>query len=50
VWSARITSGELSAIEHAELRWIGPDELDDLNWLPADRPLLPQLHALLRNP
>jgi 8-oxo-dGTP diphosphatase len=50
VWSARVVSGELTAIEHAELRWIGADELDALTWLPADRPLLPQLHALLGDP
>jgi hypothetical protein len=29
---------------------VGPDEIDALSWLPADRPLLPALHALLANP
>jgi len=50
VWSGHIADGELQAIEHAELRWVGPDELDALGWLPADRPLIPALHTLLANP
>jgi 8-oxo-dGTP diphosphatase len=50
VWSARIVSGELTAIEHTELRWVGDGDLDALDWLPADRPLLPHLHASLREP
>jgi 8-oxo-dGTP diphosphatase len=50
IWSGRIATGELRAIEHAELRWVGPDEIEALSWLPADRPLLPALHALLSNP
>uniref|UniRef100_UPI000CECDB5E (deoxy)nucleoside triphosphate pyrophosphohydrolase n=1 Tax=Blastococcus atacamensis TaxID=2070508 RepID=UPI000CECDB5E len=41
VWSARGAGGEPVAHEHSELRWIGPDELDDLDWIAADRPLLP---------
>lgn len=47
VWSGRIASGELTAVEHAELRWIGADDLEVLEWLPADRPLLPALRRLL---
>jgi 8-oxo-dGTP diphosphatase len=34
-------------MEHAELRWVNVDELEDLDWLPADRPLIPHLRALL---
>ncbi|MGE0297590.1 NUDIX domain-containing protein [Pseudonocardia sp.] len=36
------------ALEHAELRWVGPGGIDALPWLPADRALLPDLAALLR--
>jgi 8-oxo-dGTP diphosphatase len=50
VWSARVVEGAPRAIEHAELRWIGSDALDDLRWLPADRPLVPHLRALLDGP
>jgi 8-oxo-dGTP diphosphatase len=47
VWSARITSGDLFAHEHAELRWVGADDLDALDWIPADRPLVPAVRTLL---
>jgi 8-oxo-dGTP diphosphatase len=35
------------ALEHLALRWVGPDELEDLDWLPSDRALLPELRAVL---
>jgi 8-oxo-dGTP diphosphatase len=47
VWWARIAAGELVAHEHSELRWLGADELADLDWIPADRPLLPAVRTLL---
>ena len=47
VWWARIAGGELVAREHAQLRWVAVDGLEDLDWIPADRPLLPPLRALL---
>jgi 8-oxo-dGTP diphosphatase len=50
VWAARIVSGEPVAHEHAALRWVGARELDDLEWIAADRPLLPAVRALLTHP
>ncbi|QXG75132.1 (deoxy)nucleoside triphosphate pyrophosphohydrolase [Modestobacter sp. L9-4] len=47
VWAGRITGGELVALEHSELRWLPADELEALDWIPADRPLLPAVRALL---
>ncbi|GAB3369274.1 (deoxy)nucleoside triphosphate pyrophosphohydrolase [Amycolatopsis echigonensis] len=49
VYSAALLSpgDEPRAVEHTALRWVGEDELDDLDWLPADRDLLPALHALV---
>ncbi|MCV2489397.1 (deoxy)nucleoside triphosphate pyrophosphohydrolase [Geodermatophilus sp. YIM 151500] len=47
VWWAREASGELAAAEHAELRWVRAEELAALDWIPADRPLLPAVRALL---
>ncbi|MGY1811108.1 (deoxy)nucleoside triphosphate pyrophosphohydrolase [Blastococcus sp. SYSU D00669] len=48
VWWARLAAGgEPVALEHAELRWVPADELDALEWIPADRPLLPAVRALL---
>lgn len=36
------------ALEHAELRWLGPDELDTVPWLPADAPIVAALAPILR--
>lgn len=47
VWTARVLAGELVAREHAELRWLAPDELDSVDWLPADRPVVAALRAHL---
>jgi 8-oxo-dGTP diphosphatase len=40
VWWARVAAGEPAALEHAALRWLGVDELDDVAWLPADAPVV----------
>ena len=40
---ATLISGELELLEHEAARWIGLDELDSVDWLPADRLLLPYL-------
>jgi 8-oxo-dGTP diphosphatase len=47
VWSCRLTGGEPVAHEHAALRWARADELDALDWIEADRPLLPAVRTLL---
>jgi 8-oxo-dGTP diphosphatase len=47
VWWARVSEGEPVAHEHAALRWVRADELEALDWIPADRPLLPAVRALL---
>ena len=47
VWRARIASGRPVAHEHAQLRWVGAGELDALDWIPADRPLLPAVRTAL---
>jgi 8-oxo-dGTP diphosphatase len=45
VWWARIASGEPQPHEHRAVRWLAADELDDVDWLPADRPLVALLRA-----
>lgn len=50
VFLARLLDGEPVAREHQALRWLRADELDDVAWLDADRPLLPHLRALLASP
>jgi 8-oxo-dGTP diphosphatase len=51
VWWARLQPGsEVTAHEHRELRWLAAGELESLDWIPADRPLLPAVRALLARP
>jgi 8-oxo-dGTP diphosphatase len=50
VWWGRIVAGELVAHEHTELRWLGAEDLEDLDWIAADRPLLPAVRTLLTSP
>ena len=47
VWSARLVGGAPVAHEHAALRWVPADELEDLAWIDADRPLIPAVRTLL---
>ena len=47
VWEAGLASGEPVAHEHAEIRWVDAGALEDLDWIPADRPLLPAVRTLL---
>ncbi|MBM7807576.1 8-oxo-dGTP diphosphatase [Geodermatophilus bullaregiensis] len=47
VWSARLARGEPVAHEHRDLRWVGAADLDALDWIAADRPLLPAVRELL---
>ena len=34
---AEVTAGKLKLKEAADARWLAPEELDEVNWLPADR-------------
>ncbi len=40
-------SAEPRALEHAGLRWVGPAELDGVDWVDADRAVVADLRALL---
>lgn len=42
-WTARLRTGVPTLLEHAELRWLSPAELDTVDWLPADRPIVAAL-------
>jgi 8-oxo-dGTP diphosphatase len=49
VYAARLVDGDVpQALEHEELRWLGPDELNTVPWLPADAPIVAALPALLQ--
>ena len=49
VWVADLLDGEPRPLEHASLRWLGPDELDDVPWLPADAPIVAELAKIMRD-
>ena len=44
-----IVSGEPRLLEHEAARWLSRDQLDSVNWLPADRLILPDIRAGLSN-
>lgn len=48
VYAARVTVGEPSPREHAELLWTAPDRLSGLDWAPADVPVVPEVARWLR--
>lgn len=42
------TGGTVQPREHGALRWVTAEDLDALEWVPADRGWLPDLIAVLR--
>lgn len=48
-WTARLASADevVRATEHAAVRWVPPDELGGVDWLPSDHALAAQLEAVL---
>ncbi|MFE2375823.1 (deoxy)nucleoside triphosphate pyrophosphohydrolase [Streptomyces sp. NPDC059398] len=49
VWTARLVSGEVRPLEdHDALRWLGPDEIDTVDWLDQDRPAVAEAARRLR--
>jgi 8-oxo-dGTP diphosphatase len=42
-----LDGGRPRALEHSAMRWLGVDQLDSVPWLPADRPIVAELPALL---
>ncbi|MFI6229285.1 (deoxy)nucleoside triphosphate pyrophosphohydrolase [Micromonospora echinospora] len=48
VYAARLLGDDRPrALEHAEMRWLSADELDTVDWLPADVPIVAALRPLL---
>jgi 8-oxo-dGTP diphosphatase len=43
VYLATLVKGQPAPLEHAEIRWLARDELDDVPWLPADAPIVEAL-------
>jgi 8-oxo-dGTP diphosphatase len=48
VYAVRLLAGDTpQALEHSAMRWLSADELDSVHWLPADKPIVAELPALL---
>jgi len=48
VFAARLLNGDVpQPLEHGELRWLAADELDTVDWLPADAPIVAALQPML---
>ena len=44
---AKIASGSPVLVEHEAARWLSKEELEEVNWLPADRTILARLKEVL---
>ena len=42
-----IVSGELKLLEHEAARWLNKETLNSVEWLPADKLILPEIEKLL---
>ncbi|WP_067178707.1 (deoxy)nucleoside triphosphate pyrophosphohydrolase [Microtetraspora niveoalba] len=47
VWLATIVSGTPEPLEHLALRWLGPEELYEVPWLPGDLPIVGAVRRML---
>ena len=45
---ARILKGVPVLKEHKAARWLGPEELESIEWLPADRAVIEKLKEMFR--
>ncbi len=41
-----VTNGDLTLLEHEAARWLTKEQLDEVNWLPADKSIIEQLKSL----
>jgi 8-oxo-dGTP diphosphatase len=44
---AALIAGTPKPYEHDAVRWLGPGDLEDVDWLASDRPFLPALRDVL---
>jgi 8-oxo-dGTP diphosphatase len=46
-YAARILTGDPQPLEHLDLRWVTPDALSGIAWVPGNERLIPDLRELL---
>ena len=46
LFNARITSGTPQKLEHNDIRWISPEEIDEYEFCPADEEILGRIKSL----
>ena len=47
-YQCSVVSGKLTLLEHENAKWLSVDELDSVEWLPADISILDKIGALLK--
>ena len=47
VYAATAPGRELHLHEHLDARWLGPDDLESVEWIPADAPVVSAVRTLL---
>lgn len=47
VWLAELAEGSVRPLEHLALRWLSGEELFDVDWLPADMPIIEAIRTHL---
>ena len=48
VATARVLTGDPQPTEHDAVRWLGAEQLEEVDWLDADRPFLGELVELMK--
>ena len=47
-YSCALRSGEITLREHVDMKWLAPEELDQLDWAAADLPVVETLMIKLK--
>ena len=42
-----VVNGKLTLLEHEAARWLGPDELESVKWLPSDIEVVEKIRGIL---
>lgn len=43
-----VMKGKLALLEHEDAKWLSVDEIYDVDWLPADKIIIPTIRATMR--